>query len=594
VRAVVYARYSSDNQRDASIEDQLRVCRTRLEREGWTLVDTYADHAVSGATMLRPGYQALLAALRTGAFDIVVAESLDRFSRDLEHIAAFFKQTAFQNVRIHTLAEGEISELHVGLKGVMGALYLKDLADKTRRGLEGRVHAGRCTGSPPYGYTVVRKMRDDGELDRGLRAIDQLAASVVRRIFTEYAAGVSPSKIARALNAEGVRGPSGGIWYDASIRGREKRRDGILRNALYAGRIVWRRRLSLKDPVTGARLRRDASPDSFVAADAPDLRIIDDSLWTRVQARLQAEAAEPLADKETSGPAFWARRRPKHLLSGKVVCGVCGRPYYPTGKDYLACHGARHGACANRRTVRRASIERHVMGVLSRQLMQPERLAAFVQAFHAEWESLDGELKAQAASRQRERQAVERKIANLVDIISDGGAGPAILAKLRDLEATQHALSEAPTPAPPSDVQFSDAGDLSERYAARIAELTQSLIDGDDPEELEVARSLIDQVVIHPCTDDDPTGIELIGNLIDLLRAAGLGGAPTPGAPASHDPALALFVSSVKEGPGAEPLALLSSQPRRRPRVRAGYDRGGGAPAAAAFASAAPRAAFAA
>jgi hypothetical protein len=78
----------------------------------------------------------------------------------MEHIAAFFKQSVFRDVRIHTLAEGDISELHVGLKGVMGALYLKDLADKSRRGLEGRIHAGRCTGSPPYGYAVVRKMRD--------------------------------------------------------------------------------------------------------------------------------------------------------------------------------------------------------------------------------------------------------------------------------------------------------------------------------------------------------------------------------------------------------------------------------------------------
>jgi site-specific DNA recombinase len=211
----------------------------------------------------------LLAALQAGRADIIVAESLDRFSRDLEHIASFFKRSVFQNIRIHTLAEGEISELHVGLKGVMGSLYLKDLADKTRRGLEGRIHAGRCTGSAPYGYTVDRKMREDGELDRGRRAIDPATAIVVRRIFADYAAGGSPCKIAQALNAEGIRGPGGGIWYDASIRGREKRRDGILRNALYVGKIVWRRRLSLKDPVTGVRLRRDAAADSFVTGDAP-------------------------------------------------------------------------------------------------------------------------------------------------------------------------------------------------------------------------------------------------------------------------------------------------------------------------------------
>ena len=95
------------------------------------MVETYTDHATSSATILRPGYQALIAALRGGGIDVVLAESLDRFSRDLEHIASFFKQCTFHKVRIVTLAEGDISELHIGLKGTMGALFLKDLV--TRR-----------------------------------------------------------------------------------------------------------------------------------------------------------------------------------------------------------------------------------------------------------------------------------------------------------------------------------------------------------------------------------------------------------------------------------------------------------------------------
>ncbi len=80
-RSVIYARYSSENQREASIEDQVRVCRARAEREGWQTVGAFTDHAVSGATALRPGYQALLAALRHGEVDIVLTESLDRLSR---------------------------------------------------------------------------------------------------------------------------------------------------------------------------------------------------------------------------------------------------------------------------------------------------------------------------------------------------------------------------------------------------------------------------------------------------------------------------------------------------------------------------------
>ncbi len=114
MRVVIYARYSSDQQRDASIDDQLRICRVRAEREGWTIAETFTDHAISGATLLRPGYQALLAYLRGPGAEIVLAESLDRFSRDQEHIAAFYKQASFARARIFTLAEGEVSELHIG------------------------------------------------------------------------------------------------------------------------------------------------------------------------------------------------------------------------------------------------------------------------------------------------------------------------------------------------------------------------------------------------------------------------------------------------------------------------------------------------
>jgi len=95
---------------------------------------------------LRPGYQKLLADGRGGGFDVVVAEALDRLSRDREHVAALFRQLSFADARIITLTEGEISPLQVGLKGTMNALFLSDLRQKVRRGLEGRVRQGRSGG----------------------------------------------------------------------------------------------------------------------------------------------------------------------------------------------------------------------------------------------------------------------------------------------------------------------------------------------------------------------------------------------------------------------------------------------------------------
>src|SRR3954453_15230671 len=99
----IYARYSSDNQREASIADQLRICRTFAERQGWTIADEYSDHAVSGATLLRPGFQALMRDALNRRFDVVLAESLDRFSRDQEDTAGLFKRLTFAGVNIVTI-----------------------------------------------------------------------------------------------------------------------------------------------------------------------------------------------------------------------------------------------------------------------------------------------------------------------------------------------------------------------------------------------------------------------------------------------------------------------------------------------------------
>lgn len=193
----LYARYSSDNQRDASIEDQLRQCRERAAREGWTVVETYSDRAISGAPMIRPGIQALLADAQTGSFDIVLSEALDRLSRDQEDVAAVFKRLRFAGVSIVSLSEGEINELRGGLKGTMNALFLKDLAIKTHRGQRGRVEVGKSgSGRAAYGYRVVHQLDANGEPIRGERAIVEEEAEIVRRIFRDYASGRSPKEIA--------------------------------------------------------------------------------------------------------------------------------------------------------------------------------------------------------------------------------------------------------------------------------------------------------------------------------------------------------------------------------------------------------------
>ena len=145
--ALIYARYSSDLQNAASIDDQVRLCRERLDQDQIEVRDVFVDRAVSGSSLhTRAGIKALLDEVARSTVDIVIAEALDRLSRDQEDIARIYKRLSFAQVSLMTLAEGEINELHIGLKGTMNALFLKDLADKTRRGQRGRVEAGKIPG----------------------------------------------------------------------------------------------------------------------------------------------------------------------------------------------------------------------------------------------------------------------------------------------------------------------------------------------------------------------------------------------------------------------------------------------------------------
>lgn len=272
-RIALYARYSSDNQRDASIADQLRVCRVHAEKQGWQVVEEYTDHAISGASLLRPGIQALISDATRGRFRYVLAEAMDRLSRDQEDIAGLFKRMAYSDVKIVTLSEGEVTHLHVGLNGTMNALFLKDLADKTRRGQRGRVELGKSGGGNAYGYDVVKKFDGNGEPVRGDRTINEFQANVIRRIFRDYAAGKSAKRIAFELNKETIPAPGGGDWGFSTINGNPKRGNGILNNEMYVGKLIWNRQRFIKDPDTGKRQARMNPEAEWITQDVPELRV---------------------------------------------------------------------------------------------------------------------------------------------------------------------------------------------------------------------------------------------------------------------------------------------------------------------------------
>ena len=523
MRVALYARYSSDNQREASIEDQFRICREQAKREKWKIVGTYKDAGISGASMiLRPGIQSLLQDAQAGQFDMVLAEALDRISRDQADVATFFKHLKFAGVPIVTLAEGEISELHVGLKGTMNALFLKDLAAKTHRGLRGRVEEGKSGGGLCYGYKVVKQLDARGEPIRGDREIDEAEANIIRRVFREFASGIGPRTIARTLNEEGIPGPNGKPWGDTTIRGHVKRGTGLINNELYIGRLIWNRLRYIKDPSTGRRVSRLNPESEWLIREVPELRIVDDALWQAVRER-QGVIAEKYASvteavrKHHKKNRLNGRRRPQSLLSGLIFCGCCGGPYSLRGAGRFACSNhISKGTCSNSRTIPREELENRVLSGLRDRMMTPEVAAEAMRAYAEETNRLNRERRSNGNAWQAELAKVEKDIRGIIEAIKAGMFHESMKGEMTALENRKAELAALLADAP------EDKPDLlptaSTIYAKKVAKLTQALNrPAERQEAAEALRMLIEKIVLTPGQKRGEIDATLYGELGQIL-----------------------------------------------------------------------------
>ena len=523
MRVALYARYSSDNQREASIGDQFRICRERANREKWKIIGTYKDAGISGASMiLRPGIQTLLQDAQAGQFDMVLAEALDRISRDQADVATFYKHLKFAGVPIVTLAEGEISELHVGLKGTMNALFLKDLAAKTHRGLRGRVEEGKSGGGLCYGYKVVKQLDDRGDPIRGDREIDEAEANIIRRVFREFASGIGPRTIARTLNEEGIPGPNGKPWGDTTIRGHVKRGTGLINNELYIGRLIWNRLRYIKDPSTGKRVSRLNPKSEWLVREVPELRIVDEQLWQAVRKR-QSEIAEKYENvteavrKHHKKNSLNGRRRPQSLLSGLIFCGCCGGPYSLRGAGRFACSNhISKGICSNSRTIPSEDLENRVLSGLKDRMMTPEVAAEAMRAYAEETNRLNRERRSNGDAWQAELAKVEKDIRGIIEAIKAGMFHESMKGEMTALENRKAELAALLAHAP------EDKPDLlptaSTIYAQKVAKLTLALnCPTERQEAAEALRMLIEKIVLTPGQKRGEIDATLYGELGQVL-----------------------------------------------------------------------------
>ncbi|MGE3934297.1 MAG: recombinase zinc beta ribbon domain-containing protein [Rhodospirillaceae bacterium] len=310
----------------------------------------------------------------------------------------------------------------------------------------------------------------------------------------------------------------------------------------------------MKDPSTGKRIARLNPQDQWIVHDVPDLRIVDDALWEHAHRRLESIREQP-GNRKARETQFWLKRRPRHLLTGLIVCGCCGAPYVAAGRDYLACgHARRHGTCVNRRGIPRATLESLILEALKQNLLQPEYVQEFIREFHAEFNRLSRENEATAELKRRQLDTIGRKLDGLVDAIAEGLRTPGLKAKLEELEAAKSHLEAEIAKAPAPSVRLHPS--LAEMYRRKVEGLHDALNEpASRTEAIEVLRTLVDRVVLRPL--EKGMEVELIGEIANMVA---LGADLAENAKAAPDGTAvpSTFRSSVKvvAGAGFEPATF--------------------------------------
>lgn len=491
-RAAIYARYSTDLQSERSIDDQVALCRGHAAREGLTVEEIYADRALTSASIIgRDGLLRLMEDARAGRFDVLVVEALDRISRDQADLAGVFKRLRFAQIDIVAVHDGRADAIQIGLRGLMGELFLTDLKHKVRRGLDGVVRDGRSPGGRAYGYRPVAGA--PGEL-----AIEEEEAAVVRRIFGEYLDGRTPREICGRLNDEGVAPPRGARWNASTINGNASRGYGILRNPLYRGEIVWNRVTMVRDPDTGRRVSRTNPEGEWRRAEAAHLAIVDAETWSAAQDRQRDRSANARGGRG---------RAPRRVFSGLLRCGCCGGGMSlhdrAGSRVRVRCSTWKESrSCDNSRRYRIDVIERAVIGRLQEQLADPAYLDAYLTTYREERMAATRSAARGLAETERNLSRVAARLDRLTDSLLDGvvdradyaARAPALREEKRALEAR---LAEARAAAPVVELH---PGAI-DNFRRTIASLAAVLADQDkapDREVVEAIRAIIARVTLSP------------------------------------------------------------------------------------------------
>lgn len=470
VRCAIYTRYSSDQQRPESITDQVRHCRQEAARHpDWILLEDhlYADEAVSGASVDGRAALARLvqAALRVPRpFDLILVDDTSRLARDVVDAVRQFRELRFHGVDLYFVNQGlhsgrDNAEFLLAIYGAMDSEYIRELGRKTHRGLEGQALKGLSAGGIAFGYR--REPLYDARIpDRdgqprwlGVRwVVDPREAAIVRRIYTAYADGDGLATIAAALNRDGVPSPR-------QSKGHRTRRDGvgagwdvsavrvILGNDCYRGRPIWNRSRWVRVPGTRRRQRVLRPESEWVIGDRPDLRLIDEPLWVRVQQRRARVRAH------YDRPTQFGKGRVEygiHLLSGLLTCATCGGALAirsgrrDRGDQRYGCsrHWRRGAtACANRLLIRRTIVEQKIADLLKVRLYTPDAVQRLVDKVNARLRARGSVRHAERATLRAALTQVHEQLERLRGFVLQGDTSAKVRAWLAEAEHEETRLT---------------------------------------------------------------------------------------------------------------------------------------------------------
>lgn len=500
LKTALYARYSSDVQKDSSIEDQFATLEKAAKRLG-LIVDRrhyYSDRALSGADLEnRPGLSRdLMRAAERGEFQAVLVELTDRLSRDESDTHFVKKSFKFYNIKTFTLS-GEVSDLQWTFDAHSNADYLVKLAIRVKRGHDQAALKGNITTCAAYGYDCVLHQP-------GKRVRNEAEAQVIIRIFTEYANGMTPRQIVAGLARDGVLSPSGRpVWSYQMIVGGQGAKRGLLHNQLYRGKYVKNRFTAPKHPVTKKRVVRALDADELITVDMPDLRIVSDDLWNAAHAvRLQRQ-------HQKFGASGYTKRasvpRKQGLLSGLMICGACHGPMAVVASSRsgqrVGCSNAiNRKSCAETKSYGLNELTAGALKHMHEHLRKPDFLKEKAKARAMEAVRLAREEGDERREIEKKLHKLDLRIKRLVDAIGDcDGSSKPLTDAINAFEIERVALEERKK-------YLGDASNVTTLHPAALSAFSKNVDtlyaklskNPDNPEGQAAFRNIIDSIIVHP------------------------------------------------------------------------------------------------